>query len=444
MTYTQTNYGSTGSDVKKLQQLLNDNGYNLSVDGVYGDKTRAAVKAYQQANGLTADGIAGDKTWSSLTGFKSGANASTMGSSSGTKATSTTSTASTSGSGGFQYGDYEASDAVKQAEAMLQAQINKKPGEYQSSWQNQLDEIMDQILNRKPFEYDLNGDALYQQYKDQAVQQGRMAMMDTMGQAAAMTGGYGSSYAQSVGQQAYQGHLQSLNDVIPELYQLALNKYTQEGQDMLNQYGMMADLEDQAYGRYRDNVSDWQTERDRLTDQYNTERNYDYSKWSDDRAYAYQTERDKVADEQWKKEFDEAKRQYDQNYTLSASKNSGGSSSGGSSSSKKSSDTTYTKNPGYTKEEILSIQKQAGITQDGIWGPDTAAAYDKGILPKADDTPAAKPTYNSISNELATWTASGSMPKSEISQYINSCVEAGYISQSQAQKLLSTYASKGK
>ena len=363
MTYTQINYGSTGSDVKKLQQLLNDNGYNLSVDGVYGDKTRAAVKAYQQANGLTADGIAGDKTWSSLTGFKSGANASTMGSSSGTKATSTTSTASTSGSGGFQYGDYEASDAVKQAEAMLQAQINKKPGEYQSSWQNQLDEIMDQILNRKPFEYDLNGDALYQQYKDQAVQQGRMAMMDTMGQAAAMAGGYGSSYAQSVGQQAYQGHLQSLNDVIPELYQLALNKYTQDGQNLLDQYAMVGAREDQAYGRYRDSVSDYYTELDRLTDSYRYERDADYGQWSDGRDFAYGQERDKIADEQWQKEFEEAQRQFNKQY--SASKSSGGSSSGGSSSSKKASNKTASKYGSMSYTQLMQEMSKAGTSAKG-------------------------------------------------------------------------------
>ena len=363
MTYTQTNYGSTGSDVKKLPQLLNDNGYNLSVDGVYGDKTRAAVKAYQQANGLTADGIAGDKTWSSLTGFKSGTNASTMGSSSSTKTTSTTSTASTSGSGGFQYGDYEASDAVKQAEAMLQEQMNNKPGEYQSSWQNQLDEIMNQILNRKPFEYDLNGDALYQQYKDQAVQQGRMAMMDTMGQAAAMTGGYGSSYAQSVGQQAYQGHLQSLNDVIPELYQLALNKYTQDGQDLLDQYAMVGAREDQAYGRYRDSVSDYYTELARLTDSYRYERDTDYGQWADSRDFAYGQERDKIADEQWQKEFEEAQRQFNKQY--SASKSSGGSSSGGSSSSKKASDKTTSKYGSMSYTQLMQEMSKAGTSAKG-------------------------------------------------------------------------------
>ena len=58
-------------------------------------------------------------------------------------------------------------------------------------------------MNRKEFSYDLNGDMLYQQMKDQYQVLGKTAMQDTMGEAAALTGGYGNTYAQSVGQQTY-------------------------------------------------------------------------------------------------------------------------------------------------------------------------------------------------------------------------------------------------
>ena len=231
--------------------------------------------------------------------------------------TTTTPTANT----GFQYDAYQESDLVKQAQAMLQQQMANKPGEYTSPWQAQLNEAINKILNREKFSYDLNGDALYQQYKDQFTTQGKMAMMDTMGQAAAMTGGYGNSYAQGVGQQAYQGYLQQLNDKIPELYQLALNKYQMEGDELYDQYAMLGAQEEQGYGRYRDTVSDYNVELDRLLNQYNAERDYDYSKWvdgrdfsygqfSDDRAYDYQVGRDQVTDSQWQAEFDEAVRQF--------------------------------------------------------------------------------------------------------------------------------------
>ena len=273
--------------------------------------------------------------------------------------------------GEFTYDEYVKSDIVKQAEAMLEQQLANKPGEYSSQWQAALDETMNKILNREKFSYDLNGDALYQQYKDQYMLQGQQAMMDTMGQAAAMTGGYGNSYAQSVGQQTYQGYLQQLNDKVPELYQLALDQYNREGEDLYNQYGLYADRENTDYGRYRDTVSDYYTELDRLTenarylseDEYNkymddlnlkygmhrdqvsdyytdlglatedywNQYNRDYGQYSDDKnfaytdyrnqigdaqyaeQFAYQQDRDKTSDEQWQKTFDEGVRQFNAN-----------------------------------------------------------------------------------------------------------------------------------
>ena len=55
--------GSKGEDVKRLQAKL-----GIAADGDFGPGTEKAVKAWQQANGLTADGIVGDATWSKLFG----------------------------------------------------------------------------------------------------------------------------------------------------------------------------------------------------------------------------------------------------------------------------------------------------------------------------------------------------------------------------------------
>ena len=179
----------------------------------------------------------------------------------------------------------------------------QKPGEYQSNWQTQLNDTINKILNREKFSYDLNGDALYQQYKDQYVTQGQQAMMDTMGQAAALTGGYGNSYAQTVGQQTYQGYLQQLNDKIPELYQLALDQYIREGEDLYNQYGLFADRDNTDYGRYRDTVSDYYNDRDYYANMYLSERDFDYGDF-----------RNMIADDKWQTEFDRAKLESDRAY----------------------------------------------------------------------------------------------------------------------------------
>ena len=59
--------GNSGDEVADLQMLLNAKyGYKLDIDGDFGSKTEAAVKAFQKARGLTADGVVGAKTWKAL------------------------------------------------------------------------------------------------------------------------------------------------------------------------------------------------------------------------------------------------------------------------------------------------------------------------------------------------------------------------------------------
>ena len=135
---------------------------------------------------------------------------------------------------------------------------------YQSKWQSAIDNLINQTQNREPFKYNVNEDALYKQLTDQYKQQGQMAMMDTMGQAAAMTGGYGNSYAQSVGQQTYQGYMNQMNNMIPDLYNMALNRYMNEGDQMYNQLNLMMQQDDIDYGRYRDQMAAREDEYNKL------------------------------------------------------------------------------------------------------------------------------------------------------------------------------------
>ena len=391
--YRQVSYGSKGEEVRLLQEGLNRFGnYNLDTDGIFGDKTKAAVTDFQKKNNLTVDGIAGENTWSALVSSQapSAAPADTGGTAAATPAQPAATTPS------FSYGDYAPSETVAQAEALLQQQMAQKPGQYQSTWAGQLNDTIQQILNQEKFSYDVNKDALYHQYADQYTRQGKLASMDTMGQAAALTGGYGSSYGQSVGQQTYQAYLQQLNEVVPELYGMALDQHNQERQQLFDQAALMAQMEDQEYGRYMDSMNAYLTERDYLAGRYDTERDYDYGKWADgrdfsygqfidDRNMGYQKERDQVADQQWQKEYDFAMQQY-----LDSQK---ASSSGSDSSNPGSYDggSDYTANPGWDTETVKAFQQAHGLTVDGVWGPKTAAAYDSdpdwtgGPEPGSDD-----------------------------------------------------------
>jgi peptidoglycan hydrolase-like protein with peptidoglycan-binding domain len=375
--YNQVSYGSKGSDVTELQKLLNQNGYKLTEDGIFGKNTQAAVKDYQQKNSLSVDGIVGKNTWGALTKAQ-------------TDSAGTTTPEATAPT--FEYKPYQPSETVAQAEALLKQHLAQRPGEYQSAWQTQLNDTLQKILNREKFSYDLNGDALYQQYKDQYTTQGKMAMMDTMGHAAAMTGGYGNSYAQSVGQQAYQGYLQQLNNKIPELYKLALSQYNTEGNAMYNQASLMAQMEGQDYGRYRDQMSDYNTELARLMEDARYHAEQDYGKWADAQGFGYKQYRDQVGDKQWQAKFDEAKRQYDEKMALSKKTSS---------------------NPKRVVDEDKVEDEPVEETSDFKW-----------VGQKLNDY------------------IEGGASKSEAINFLTSCMQAGYITKDQYTSLKSTFVTR--
>lgn len=187
-----------------------------------------------------------------------------------------------------------------------------KPG-YSSRYSSQIDALLDSVLNREGFSYDVESDPLYQQYRKQYIREGDRAMRDTMGNAAALTGGYGSSYGTTAGSQAYDYYLSQLNDRVPELEQLAYQKYQDEGTALLNRLSALQAMEDQDYSRYRDQMNDY----------YN------------DRTFDYQKEQDALSQKNWQAQFDYQKEQDAQSqknwlmqYNASLSKSSGSGGSG--------------------------------------------------------------------------------------------------------------------
>ena len=59
-------FGARGGNVKELQQELAQLGYQLRVDGIFGNETRKKVIAFQRDNGIREDGIVGDETKGSI------------------------------------------------------------------------------------------------------------------------------------------------------------------------------------------------------------------------------------------------------------------------------------------------------------------------------------------------------------------------------------------
>lgn len=120
----------------------------------------------------------------------------------------------------------------------------------------ELNELYSAITGRRAFSYNPNADPMYRSYAEQYVQNGRLAMRDTMGQAASLTGGYGSSYSQSAGQQRYDEYLRSLGEVLPELYGMAYRQYSDQGAALQDAYDMAFQRRETAYARERDRIAD--------------------------------------------------------------------------------------------------------------------------------------------------------------------------------------------
>ena len=173
------------------------------------------------------------------------------------------------------------SDADYQAaKAKLEETANNKPT-YAGTYDNDVANAYNNLLNRKGFEYNLDDDALYQQYADKYMATGKLAMKNTLGQAAQLTGGYGSSYGQAVGQQTYDAYLQGLNDKALEMYDRAYGRYQDEGQRLKDAYTLAGDMANTEYGRYTDTLS-----------QYNIDRGIDIDAMNNAWTRAYQQESD--------------------------------------------------------------------------------------------------------------------------------------------------------
>lgn len=205
-----------------------------------------------------------------------------------------------------KYGDSE--DTKKKYQA-YQDHKSTKPGEHTFAKQQDLDAARDAWMNRGPFQYNMADDGMYQQMVDRYVQQGNMAMQDTIGQSAALTGGYGNTWAQTAGQQAYQGYLQGLNDMTPELYGMALDRYQMEGENLYNQYAALSAEAEQAYDHHMDDLNLWQQESNALKADAEASRNFDWEQYVTGEQMAYQKEQDRLTQENWEKSFNYQKEQ---------------------------------------------------------------------------------------------------------------------------------------
>ena len=337
--------------------------------------------------------------------------------------------------------DYETSDYYsKYLPENRYAYDPSKNDAYQRA-NDQATAIYDKIMNRGEFSYDVNKDKLYQQYRDLYAQMGRGAMEDTMGQAAALTGGYGSTYSQNAGQQAYNAYLQKLNEVVPELYNAAYNRYNQEGQDLMNLYSMARSNADSAYER---DYNQWynrlqlergdedttynrqQTEENRRLTQEETDYERKQNAWSRLSSLitttGYQPSNEELAAAGMSANEAAYLRQYYQQQKAAASNKSGGSGGGSRRSRSGGSPTQATHTDTEVRKNSSAASRLTGGAEDISYLNDytTLAEYEK--------------WWSELDRQ-----SNGGMSKSGLRALINKWEQEGKISEQAANEMYVSY-----
>lgn len=141
---------------------------------------------------------------------------------------------------------------------------------YNNRYDDTIQDLIQGILNREDFSYDPATDPLYQNYRKQYTREGQRATADTLGQAAAASGGIPSSYATTAAAQAGNYYAAQMTDKIPELYQLAYNQYLNDYNMQLSDLGVVQGAEQSDYDKYLNELN-----------QFNTDRAFDYNAWLD-------------------------------------------------------------------------------------------------------------------------------------------------------------------
>ena len=129
-----------------------------------------------------------------------------------------------------------------------------------------------------------------------AMRSGQTAMQDTMGQAAALTSGYGSSYSQAVGNQAYNNFVQQAYDNLPEFEARAYDRY--QG-DLQNKYNLLDEYRLADESEYQRALNDYNNQFAYANDIYGKE----YNKFWDETNFAENSR-------QWAENLSESSKQH--------------------------------------------------------------------------------------------------------------------------------------
>ena len=158
---------------------------------------------------------------------------------------------------------YKPSQTVTSAENALKEWQANRPDDYESRYQDKIDQLLGQLLQRGSFQYSYTKDPLYRQYEQNYLQNAHNASADAAAQA------------------AYQQQIGALSSAIPTLYSLALDTYTSGGNELVSQLDQLNSSEQDAQQLYNDRLSDYYTQLRQKGEAYNNAYAQDYGQYQD-------------------------------------------------------------------------------------------------------------------------------------------------------------------
>lgn len=200
--------------------------------------------------------------------------------------------------------------------------MEKKKKDYVSEYKNYesppVNDLLNKYLNLSSQEHTFNANTskLYQDAAKRYKEAGATAMRDTMGQAAGLTGGFGSSYATTAGQQTYNDYMRGLSDVEAQIRAEDYGRHQDKLQNALSAVGVASDIDNMLYNRdFNERSFSYQQDRDALSQQ-NYLDEFGYRKEQDALSqqnyldeFGYRKEQDELSQQNYLDEFGYRKQQ---------------------------------------------------------------------------------------------------------------------------------------
>ncbi len=178
-------------------------------------------------------------------------------------------------------GGYTPSQQTTTAQQNLAAVQQNRPQTYNSKYGAALDGILAKIQGGQDFNYSFDGDEMFKYYADLYTQNAKQGAANAMGQAVGLTGGYGNSWASAQANQAYQQALLPLYERGLDLRDRAYQMHQDKENKLMNQAGMLMDMDSADYGRYRDTMQDYYADVDRAQAAADNAQAFDYKQYGD-------------------------------------------------------------------------------------------------------------------------------------------------------------------